>query len=72
MVQKEIFWTIAEHLYFVYDTIISYQRIKLYRIETMDIGRFRWNNGVSGKCNPGKYCGIIVQDENPLVRVIQC
>ena len=58
MVQNRTFWTIEEHLYFVYDTIILYQRIKLYRIETIDIGRFRWNNGVSGKCNPSKYYGI--------------
>ena len=32
MVQKRIFWTIGEHLYFVYSPIISYQRIKVYRV----------------------------------------
>ena len=30
MVQKGIFWTIGEHLYFVYYPIISYQWIKVY------------------------------------------
>ena len=49
VVQKGIFWTIGEHLYIFYDPIIPYQRIKFYRVETMDVGRFRWNNGVSGK-----------------------
>ena len=28
--------------------IISYQRIKVYRVETMDMGISHWNNGVSG------------------------
>ena len=55
-----------------FNPIISYQRIKVYRVETVDIGRFRWNNGVSGKFIPSKYCGIIVRDENPLVGVIRC
>ena len=41
-----------------YYPIISYQRIKIYRVETIDMGRFHWNNGVSGKCNPSKYGGI--------------
>ena len=49
MVQKGIFWTIAEQSYFVYYPIISYRRIKVYRVETMDTGRSHWNNGVSGK-----------------------
>ena len=38
--------------------LLSYQNIKVYRVITMDMGRFRWNNGVSGKCIPSKYCGI--------------
>ena len=48
MVQKGIFWTIGEHSYFVYYPIISYQRMKVYRVEIMDMRRFCWNNGVSG------------------------
>ena len=28
--------------------IISYQRIKVYSVETMDMGRYHWNNGVIG------------------------
>ena len=39
----------------VYFPIISYQRIKFYVFETLDVGRFRWNNSVSGKWNPSKY-----------------
>ena len=58
MVQKGIFWTIGEQLCFVYYTVIFYQRIKVYRSETMDIERFPWNNGVSGKCNHIKHGGI--------------
>ena len=30
-----------------YYPIIYYIRIKFYRIETMDMGRSHWNNGVS-------------------------
>ena len=48
MVQNGIFWTIGEQSYFVYYPIISYQRIKVYRVETMDMGRSHWNNGVIG------------------------
>ena len=55
MFQKRIFWTIGEHLYLVYFTIMSYQRIKVYRVEKKDFGRFRWNNDVSQKYNPRKY-----------------
>ena len=49
MVQKEIFWTIGEHSYLFHYPIISYQRIKVYMVGTMDTGRYRCNNGVSGK-----------------------
>ena len=48
MVQNGIFWTIGEQSYIVYYPIISYQRIKVYRAETMDMGRSHWNNGVLG------------------------
>ena len=44
MVQNSIFWTIGEHLYFVYYPIIYYQRIKVYRIERMDIGKISLKN----------------------------
>ena len=33
MAQNGIFWTIGEQLYFVYYPIISYQKIKFYRVE---------------------------------------
>ena len=48
MVQNGIFWTIGEQSYLVYYPIIYYQRIKVYRVETMDMGRSHWNNGVIG------------------------
>ena len=48
MVQNGIFWTIGEQSYIVYYPIISYQRIKVYRVETMDMGISHWNNSVTG------------------------
>ena len=48
MVRNGIFWTIGEQLYIFYYRIISYQKIKVYRVETMDMGRSHWNNGVIG------------------------
>ena len=48
MVQNGIFWTIGEQSYFFYYPIIYYQKIKVYRVETMDMGRYHWNNGVRG------------------------
>ena len=48
MVRSKIFWTIREQSYFVYYPIISYQRIKVYRFETMDMGISHWKNGVIG------------------------
>ena len=45
IVRKGVFWTIGEHLYLVYYPIISYQLIKVYRVERMDIGKIpqtRW------------------------------
>ena len=49
MVRKGLFWTIGENSYFVYYPIISYLSIKVYRVETMDMGRSHWNNCVSGE-----------------------
>ena len=48
MVQNGIFCTIGEQLYIVYYPILSYQKIKVYIVETMDMGRSHWNNGVIG------------------------
>ena len=48
MVRNDIFWAIGEQSYIVYYPIISYRRIKVYRVETMDMGRSHWNNGVTG------------------------
>ena len=67
MVQNRIFWTIGEQLYIIDDPIISYRKIKVYRVEIfiwkypigtmVPVGRFCWKNGVSGKYNCGKYYG---------------
>ena len=46
MIQNEIFWTIGEQTYLVYQPIISYRKIQVYRDKTMDMGRSHWNNGV--------------------------
>ena len=48
MVQNGIFWTIGEQSYIVYYPIISYQKIKVYRVETMYMGRSQWNKGLIG------------------------
>ena len=61
MVQKGIFWTIGEHLYFVNCPIISYQRIYVYRVETMDMGISHRNNGDSGKILLEQWCQWKIQ-----------
>ena len=38
MVQNGIFWTIGEQLYIVYHPFIYYQKIMVYRVETMGMG----------------------------------
>ena len=48
MVRNGIFWTIGEQSYIVYYPIISYRMIKVYRVETMDMGRPQWNKDVIG------------------------
>ena len=53
-VLMEILWSkrgyfgILGDTHIFYYPIISYLRIKFYRVETMDMGRLLWNNGVSG------------------------
>ena len=48
MVRNGISGSIGEQSHFVYYPIISYQKIKVYRVKTMDMGISHWNNGVSG------------------------
>ena len=48
MLQKRMFLTIGEKSYIVYYPIISDQKIKVYTVETMDMGRSHWNNSVNG------------------------
>ena len=57
MVKNGIFWTIGEQLYIIEYPIMYFSKIKVYRVETMNmgdptgtmvsVGRFFWNNGVS-------------------------
>ena len=56
MVRNGVFWTIGEQTYFVYDPIIYYRKIKVYRVEIMDMGRSHWDNGVSGKIMMEQWC----------------
>ena len=56
MVQNGIFWTIGEKLYTIDYPIISYRKIKVYRVETMNMGRYHWNNGVSGTILMEQWC----------------
>ena len=43
-----IFWTIGEQSHFYYYPIIYYQRIKVYRVGSIDMELSHCNNGVSG------------------------
>ena len=56
MVQNGIFWTIGEQTYYVYYSFISYGKIKVYRVVTIDMGRSHWNNGVSGTILLKQWC----------------
>ena len=56
MVRNGIFWTIGEQLYIIDYPIISYLRIKVYRVETINMGRSHWNNGVSGTILREQWC----------------
>ena len=56
MVRNGIFWTIGEQLYIIDYPTMSYQKIKVYRVETMKMGRSHWNNGVSGTILLEQWC----------------
>ena len=56
--ERRYFGLLGNDHILVYYPIISYQSINVYRVETMDMGKVLWNNGVSGKFNPSKYGGI--------------
>ena len=61
MVQNRILWTIGEQTYFVYYPIISYRKIKVYRVKIIFMGRSHWNNGVSGIILLEEWCQWKVQ-----------
>ena len=56
MVKNGIFWTIGEQLYMIDYPIMSYRMIKVYRVETIDMRRSHWNNGVSGTILLEQWC----------------
>ena len=56
MVQNGIFWTIGEQIYIIDYPIMSYRNIKVYRVETMNMGISRWNKGVSGTILLEQWC----------------
>ena len=56
MVQNEIFWTVGEQLYIIDYPIMSYQKIMVYRVETMNMERSHWKNGVSGTILLEQWC----------------
>ena len=69
MVQNGIFWTIGEHLYFLYYLIMSYQWLKVYRGERMDIGKIsltHWRQwDMQMQLIPLNIMVFIVRDEVP-------
>ena len=56
MVRNGLFWTFGEQTYFVYYPITSYRKIKVYRVETIDMGRSHLNNDVSETILLEKWC----------------
>ena len=48
MVRNGMVWTIGEQLYIIDYPIIFYRKIKVYMVETMDMGRYHCNNGIIG------------------------
>ena len=48
MVRIGVFWTIGEQSYIVYYPIISYRKIKVYRVYKIDMGISHCKNDVSG------------------------
>ena len=49
MVRKGVFWNIGELSYFGLLSYYVLSKDKVYRVETMDMVRFLWNNGVGVK-----------------------
>ena len=75
MVRKGMFWTIGEQKQFVYYPIISYQKIKVYRVETINLGTSHLNNGISGMILLEQWCqwnyGTYCMRYDILVRLLQ-
>ena len=72
MFDKGVFWTIVEYTYFVLSSYYILLKDKFYGVETMDIVRFIWYNGVSVKCNSSKYHGTYCMGLDTLVGAIWC
>ena len=59
--ERGYFGLLGNNYIYFYCLIISYQRIKFYRVETMDMGISRWNNGVSGNILLEQWCQWKIQ-----------
>ena len=46
--ETDYFGLLRNNHILVYDPNISDRKINVYMVETMDMGRSHWNNGVSG------------------------
>ena len=56
MARNGIFWTIGEQSYIVYYPIISYRKIKVYRVQTIDMGRSHCRHDASGTILLEQWC----------------
>ena len=61
--EKGYFGLLVNDHILVYYPIISYQSIKVYKVETMYMGIFLWNNGVSGNAILLSYVVFIARDK---------
>ena len=70
MICKGIFLLLRNTHILVYYPLVSYQMIKFYSIETMDMERFRWNNSAIVMFNNIKYYGDYYTGLATLVEVL--
>ena len=63
MVRNGILWTIKEQLYIIDYPILSDQKIKVYRVETINMGICHWKKW----CQWDNSAGTMVSAENAIV-----
>ena len=56
MVRNGKIWTIGEQLYTIDYPIMFHQKIKVYRVETINLGISHWNNGFIGMILLEQWC----------------